>query len=383
MKPPSIRGRSLYFVAAFAFIGTIAATETQSNIFAQTSNRRGTAPASDGVQKKSNTIVRVELLTGPNGAGTVTVDWGKIFEKLGYDLRIRRGTVDDVLDIREQQQGTLRIVTVIGELERDGTITFSDRSFGLNQAAQLGEWLRDLETFGAQGSPKGKPLWGLNEKQFEAAFTILAEPFDVADAEGRSIDEILAAMEFPEELPLRWTTAAKDAVKASREPLTVRHAVNGLTRGTTLAFLLREHGLGMQPLRTPTGTLELAISPLQEGDEYWPIGWPPPGKEFDLAPHMFKPVPVELVEVPLLEVFEAIEERTEVPILVDYYAIGRAKIDLEKIEVSYPNKQTTWSLLLKAVTTPSRLTRLILIDEASTPFVWVTEFRPSKPKRAR
>ncbi|MDA0835813.1 MAG: hypothetical protein O2955_11075 [Planctomycetota bacterium] len=353
-----------------------------AQIFSQTLGRNGTS-ASSSAQKKSNTIVRVELLTGPNGAGTVTVNWGKTFEKLGYDLRIRRGTVDDKLDIREQKQGTLRIVNVIGELEANGTINFIDRSFGLEQAGQLGEWLRNLETFGAQGSPKGKPLWGLNEKQFEAAFTILSQPFDVADANGKSIDDIFAAMEFPKELPIRWTTAAKEAATKRRKPLIAHHTVAGLTRGTTLAFHLREHGFGMQPLRTPTGSLELVISPLQEGEEYWPIGWPPPGRDYDLAPHMFKPVPVELVDVPLLEVFDAIAERTEIPILVDNYVITQAKINLDEINVSYPNKQTTWSLLLKAITTPSKLTRSFLIDEAGTPFVWVTEFRPTKIKRDR
>lgn len=333
--------------------------------------------------KTPKTIVRVELVTDPAGAGTVTVDWGRAFEKLGYNLRIRAAMTGDMLEVREQEQGSLRIVTAVGELERDGTITFSDRKYRLNQAAELGKWLRDLETFGAQGSPKGRPLWGLNEQQFEAVFTTLAEPFDVADAEGKTITSVVAGMSLPDELPIVWSTAAEDYIKRSRESFAVKRSAQKLSRGTTLAFLLRQHGLGMQPLRTPTGAIELVISPLGKGEEFWPIGWPPRTKEFDVAPHMFKPVPVELVEVPLLDVFEAIEERTELPILVDFPTIAAAKIDLAKIEVSYPNKQTTWNVLLKAITTPSRLTRSILVDEAGTPFVWVTEFRPNKPKTTR
>ncbi|MFN0197270.1 MAG: hypothetical protein ACKVT0_11040 [Planctomycetaceae bacterium] len=380
MKSHSVNGLAFSVFVYGIFCSMTTDAWTSNIVRAQDAPASRTKAKPDGKKKKSDTIVRVELLTGRDGAGTATVEWGRAFEKLGYDLRIRRTELEDKLEIDEKQHGPLRQVTAVGRLDRNGAIVFEDRSFTLDQVTQLGEWLRDLETYGAQGSPKGKPLWGLNEEQFQEVFTILAEPIDIADAEGQPLVDVIDAFGLPEELPLQWTTASRELIDSTVKPPVVSRVPSGLSRGTVMAFLLNEHGLGLQPRRTPMGTVEVQISPLSPDDNFWPVGWPVQGKPYSVVPHMFKPLPVELEDVPIAEVFEAIEERAKISILIDRNDLATEGIKLPEINVTYPSKQTTWSVLLKAITNPHRLTREIRIDEAGTPFVWISVLRPGKAK---
>ena len=70
---------------------------------------------------------------------------------------------------------------------------------------------------------------------------------------------------------------------------------------------------------------------------------------------MFEFIPVELEDVKLLDVFDAVSVKTEVPIYIDHYRIEAKPIDLANLRVSHPSRQTTWGLLLKRVTNPAKL----------------------------
>ena len=66
-----------------------------------------------------------------------------------------------------------------------GRIVLPDRTFTRGDGVNLQEWVEELRLYGAQGSPEGKPLWGLSEEQFKAVFTALSEPSPV-DSDGKN-----------------------------------------------------------------------------------------------------------------------------------------------------------------------------------------------------
>jgi len=152
----------------------------------------------------------------------------------------------------------------------------------------------------------------------------------------------------------------------------VRQSTRGITRGTALAMLLNEYGLGFRPLRTPQGKIDLTLEPLSKTSDVWPIGWNFKESRIKTVPGLFKFVPVELDEVPLSDVLRAIEIRTKIPIRVDSYRIRGSGIDMAKIHVTYPRRKTTWSQLIRGVTTSHKLARRYRIDERGHPFIWIT-----------
>jgi hypothetical protein len=90
--------------------------------------------------------------------------------------------------------------------------------------------------------------------------------------------------------------------------------------------------------------------------------------------------PIELTDVELSDVLVAISKLAETPILIDHAELDAKQIDLEKIKVSFPRKMTTWSLALRQLVIPKRLTRELWQDEAGRVFVWITTTRAGRSK---
>ncbi len=70
------------------------------------------------------TRVNVEIFAGAENAGFEAQRWESTFERAGVYLRIRSEMPGDKLSTHEKQLGKLREVTLVGRLERDGSLTF-------------------------------------------------------------------------------------------------------------------------------------------------------------------------------------------------------------------------------------------------------------------
>lgn len=320
----------------------------------------------------TKTILNVELLSAADGGALHAQDWRAVFEQLDVQLTVRRAVLDDKPDIKERTVGTLRYVTVIGQLDRQGRIVFTTASFTRADAARLKEWLDDLKTYGSQGKPDGQPLWGLSKAQFEALYLALSERVDV-ELQGQTLDQAVTALEFPATYPLRWSTAARERLVKLGEQATVRQRVAGFTKATALAIALNDQGFGFRPNRTPAGSIELVIEPQSaDGRELWPIGWPLQQQAPELMPKLFVMTNIELRQESLLDVLEAAAGLTDTPILLNQAELDRRQIDLAALKASHPLKKTTWSLALRAVLVPQKLNREYWQDESGRAFVWIT-----------
>jgi hypothetical protein len=327
-----------------------------------------------------STIVQVELLTGPDGGALTAQDWRSVFEQLDMSLIVRRGVLDDKLEVKERVVGTLRYVTVIGELDRSGRLVFPDRTFARGEGPKLKEWLDELKTYGSQGAPTGKPLWGLNRQQFDKIFAALAVRSEEILLD-RPLPEAIGLLKLPAESPLRWSTAAEDRLKRLPEPPRVRQSLAGYSKGTQLAVLLNDHGFAFRPNRTPGGTLELLVEPqAAEPGNHWPVGWPLQQQAPQALPGLFAMTNIDLDQAALPELLSAAAELTSTPMLIDYAELARRQIDPDQVSLRHPLKKTTWSLALRAMLVPVRLNREYWQDESGRAFVWVTAIGKPRPK---
>ncbi len=341
-----------------------------SQLAAQTLKPRPPTSA-DKKPKATQTKLRFELLTGKSGVGLRAQEWGRIFQQMGIRLRIRRAILDDKPELKERTRGSTRDVTVIGKLERDGRIVFPGKSFTQNDTPKLVEWVKELKTYGAQGSPHGQPAFGLNELQFSRVYDALRQPVS-AKLEGLTLSEAANRLALAEKFPIRHSASAISWLHSQSRQQVVRQTLTGLSKGTALAILLNNQGLGFRPTRTPSGSIEFVVDPLDKTVDRWPIGWPLRGSRLKTAPKLFKMVPVDLDDVPLKDVLYAVSIKSEVPILIDYYRSEAKGIDVTKLKVSVLPKRTSWIQLLRTVTNPNKLTRKLLVDEQGRPFIWVT-----------
>ena len=104
-------------------------------------------------------------------------------------------------------------MTLVGKLERDGSLTFPEHKFARSQSAAFEEWLRELRTYGAQGTPSGKALWGLSREQFEGMTNALATPVE-EEVAGLPFDEAIRTLHLAEQYPFRLSIAAQQTLAA-------------------------------------------------------------------------------------------------------------------------------------------------------------------------
>lgn len=325
--------------------------------------------------------ISVEIYTGRQGVGLPALRWRSVLDDLGIPISIRSVGLGKEPSISETRVGKLRRVVVTGHMDRRGRLIFADREFSPNDAARLRTWLKELQTYGALGSPEGQPAWGLSREQFEALHAVLSRPLETEVA-GLSLEQEISQFAIPDTYPVRYPKLAsrKSARGPERRPA-VRNSPKGFAKGTALAVLLSEYGLGFRPRRTPAGAIEIEIVPLSDENGAWPVGWEPTLPRPETAPRLFTPIPIELKDARLADVLKAVAVRSEVPILIDYHRIEAGEIDLDNLRVSYPPRKSTYSTLLKVATTRHHLTQKLRVDERGEPFVWITTLRPERLQR--
>lgn len=334
-------------------------------------------PAQTGAE---NTLLTIEIMLPPIVGDPLQAQrWGRFFQKLGESSRIRQPLPSDEPEIKEQNRGPIRILTLIGELDRKGTLHFPGKSFTMNDEEEIKAWLNELKVYGAQGSPDGKKFWGLNEVQFGNVVKGVTKAVDFS-TEGKPLGVTIHQLPIEKSLPIVVHPTAKQAYEEATTTI-VKQELQGLSSGTALAVILRDAGFGFRPLRTPAGSIELTVESLTNVQDAWPVGWDiddskPPGQ---VIPNLFKFVKTGFEEAPLGRVLDAIADQTRTPILIDLRHCQQKEIDVETVGVSYPEKQTAWSVILKSVVGQARLHQKYRLDEAGKPFVWVAPFVPYTP----
>jgi hypothetical protein len=372
-----IRGLEPVAFCGFLFFGSLVQAQPRPNLRPADPTIRKLEPSKKSAIK--TTTIEVELLQGAEGGGLYAQQWLKVLEPLNVSLRIHRSVTGDKPDLKERESGTTRSITAIGTLDKSGTISFPGRKFALSDAAKVKEWIEELRAYGIQGSPQGQPLWGLTKEQFGRVYDALLKTVQSETAD-LPLSEVVAALPLPNQYPIRWSDEAKAAVARRGDRNRVRQELKGLSIGTVLAVALGEQGLAYRPNRTPAGEVELLIEPRNPKTEQWPIGWELQNQSFKAAPKLYAMVPVELSDVELSDVLNAISQLSETPILIDYAELDAKQIKLEKIKVSFPLKKTTWTIALRQLLAPQKLVREIWQDEAGHVFVWVTSVRAGRAK---
>jgi len=325
------------------------------------------------------TYVRFEIIA-ERGAGLRAQQWQQAFAKMGVSVRIYSARVQVKQPVSERVVGTLRYVTVKGELDKRGRLICGEKVFGAKDTPKLNEWVRELKTYGAQGSPEGKPVWGLSQSQFQTIYDRLSVAVE-KPVSGTLLNARLAGLPLPTQHPVRMSVAARQWLASPNTQSTsdakpaLVHETRGFSVGTVLALTLSQYGLGFRPLRAPDGRIELAVDPLEKIERAWPVGWdlPKDRTQLQTAPQLFKLFPVELKDVKLLDVLQAVEAQSGVPVWLDAFAVRRVwNLKLEDLRVSFPKKQVSWSQVLRALTIPRKMRQKLVIDERGRPFVWIT-----------
>ena len=326
------------------------------------------------------TDITIEISAGGSGVGLPTLNWKPVFDELGIPVTIQPGNLNGQPETTETNTAGRRHVLVKGGMDRQGTLLFEGHRFTSDEAGKFKAWIAELKAYGAQGSPEGKPAWGLNPEQFNDLFAALTAQL-VDSVTGLSLEEAVKKLAIDPKYPVHSSREAQEHL--GKAPASqVRNTLDGFSKGTALAVILSEQGLGFRPVRSQTGAITIEIVPSSdEPNAIWPIGWDPKLNRPQTVPQMFKLVSIDLKDAPFMDVITGIAVKAELQFLFDYHRIAARQIDLEKLRVSFPARQAAYNTLLRTVTLSNRMNHRIQVDEGAHPFVWISTIEVRSPER--
>ena len=370
----SIKIKITLLIAALGFLGTLP------------SGNDAQAEKKVPISKRLHTELSVDLILPRIQSNPLAGQkWAGIFRDLGVYIRVRQRQANDAVGVEQFIYGTIRRVKVTGQIDRGGNIVLPDKTFRLNEAEKLKEWIKELQLYGAQGAPKGQPLWGMKKAEFKKLYAELAKKVG-HDTSGLSLTESIRLLDLPAEYPLKFTAATRTHLSTLQEQKKlspVKHDLRKFAKGTALAMILRGYSLSFSPRRLPDESIELNIEPYRKANDSWPIGWDPAPlglKRLSLAKKMYQSSVIEIHDMPISMLIPKVHSETELDLYIDPLAITSAGLNLDKLIVNFPRKRTSWSLCLRTVLAQVKLIQQLRVDENNRPFIWVTLF-DSKVKK--
>lgn len=297
--------------------------------------------------------------------------WARLFGDLGvYQVRVRDARAGDKPEI--ETRGQTYVVT--GILSGGGQLTLPGGRFGISDRTKIGEWIENLKTRGTDAIQRpGAPRlpYGLNLQELAQVRSDLrpAVDFSTLKLSRRAVlSGILRQLAFK-------TSVAADIVASVRDDDLVIAELQGMSRGTALAYLLRPAGLAWEIRRgTRTAPLQYVILRGSQSEEPWPIGREPVATLKETCPVLLELVESEVADRPASVAIAAIEERLQVPFLYDRNSLLRHRIDLET-QVNVPRRKSSYARLLGSVLSQAKARYELRVDEAGQPFLWITSIR--------
>jgi hypothetical protein len=327
--------------------------------------------------------VELELATERGVQVTAPHEWLQLLTQVGIDnVRVRgarpgdRPAVQNIGTSERPRYHVTGILTLRNELLlAGGTFSRGDRS-------RLKDYFERLAADGADSLTAPRGMFGLTEKEIEAVFADLAQPIDF-ETEGQLpravIDRLQTAFASKVVVDAEADPALRDATPCADE-------LQGLSAGTGLAIMLRSDGLVLRPDK-PRGQAVVYRIALLENNvltrstlgkttdhelRQWPIGWEPQKPPGAAAPSLLEFLNAEIDGYTLEETLAAISPRLKIPLYLDHAALAAHHIDPAKIQIRLPRTRTFYKRLLDRVLAQARLGSEVRVDEAGTPFLWIT-----------
>ncbi|APZ91126.1 hypothetical protein [Fuerstiella marisgermanici] len=300
-----------------------------------------------------------------------TQKWGGVFYELQQRATFRSGRTGEKTEVKETDRGGQPAVTAIGIMNRNGSITFGDKTFTINDPQPLKEWLQSLEEFGAGGPPNESSTWGLNDKQFAEVLTMLGqrvtEPVALT-----SLDDAVASLQLPAAFTVTPTPAAQARAARMRTDDQPTNDFKGLTKGSVLAITLAQFGLGFRPKAGPGGGYVIEIDVGNESDNMYPVGWQNTEPIVLVVPELAKTTEVELEGANVDALIALLARTLKLPHFYSTYEIAASGTDVSTLTYSRKPGKLTPFRLMKIIGTTFKLGLSLRTDEAGSVFLWVT-----------
>jgi hypothetical protein len=316
-------------------------------------------------------VVQLELV-GDRNVAAAFQEWGKALDKGGIaGVRIHSGEGDMRPAIETAGTPDRPVYNVTGVVVSREEIWLPGGRYRRSEIGRLKAWMDDLAQNGLPSQRPAKVAFGLTQPQYDEVRKALSQPTKFTTlgiARGEAIEKISRQLS----IPLKFQNGSLGELGDDK----VEDELTDLTSGTAMAALLRPAGYCLVP-KNSGGKIELTVVKSQpELKEIWPVGDKPEKSLQELLPKMMEFLPVNVQNVSAATLIAEIGKRLGAPVLYDRVGLARHGIDPAKATVAMPKAKTTYSLALKKLLFQAGLKFEVRVDEAGTPFLWISTVKP-------
>jgi hypothetical protein len=330
--------------------------------------------------------VELEVATEQGVQITAPQEWLQLITAMGIEhVRIRAMRAGDEPRVVDQGKVAGARFHVVGILTRGDQLRLPGRIFSRSDRGQLEDYLAQLAADGAESVTAVRGRFGLTEKEMQAVLAELTQPVNF-ETKGQSLRMVIKGCQSKMGTKFVIDADADGDVQASSP---VVDEVKGISAGTALALVLRGNRLVMRPEKLRGQSVAYRIARLTadelakstigrlSGDEAvamrnWPVGWEFDETPGDVAPTLSEFLNAEIDGYTLAEALAAIEPRAKIPFYVDRAVLKARQIDPTKIQVKLARTRTSYKRVIDRVLAQARLGGQLRVDEAGTPFIWIT-----------
>lgn len=327
--------------------------------------------------------IELELATERGVQITAPQAWLQLFAGLGIDhVRIRGIQSGDEPQATNRGTPQRPNYHVLGILSARDQLRLPGGTFTRGERGKLKDYFDRLAADGAESLTAPVGRFGLTEKEMAAVLADFAQPIDF-ETKGQSLRAVIDRLQPKLAQSFAFDAAAEPTIRAAKP---VADEIKGFTVGTGLAMALRGYALIVRPeklrgqpvaYRIATANAD-AIGQNTIGKtadmeiKYWPIGWELESSPGKTAPSLLESLNAEIDGYTLEEALAAIAPRLKVPMYFDHAALAAHEIDPAKIQVKLARTRISYKRLIDRVLAQARLGSELRVDEAGTPFLWMT-----------
>lgn len=299
-------------------------------------------------------------------------EWGRVFQQLGYSVKFREPRGGENPRIEDQDRDDILSTRVVAAMAADGTIRVGKQKFDTEMTQPLVLALEEIRKHGAKGPPDSSPTWGLTDDQFKDVVQLLAAPVE-KPVELQSSILAIESIGLPANMKMKFTDAARETA-LGRKPVMALETIDlqGFTKGSAIAIVLSQYGLGFRPRYVAAGHFDIEIDRGNESSNLWPIGWKPEQSFSEILPAYFRAIPLDVEDVNINALVGAISEKMAVPYFSSAYALKAKGLDINALKYTRKNDRISPARLLTAVGDKMDLGFDVRVDEAGKMFLWVT-----------
>ena len=353
--------------------------------FGQTDSALKLSPENNETEPERPVVRTVELDVLIQSAPNYRIkaqEWGRLLQELGYTPKFRQPKPGEELRIEDIVQGDRVSVHIVCGMSADGSIRIGRQKFTLADANKLRTFLDELRDYGSGGPPERNPTWGMTEKQLLEVMKLLSEP--IAEVRLESPLVAVESLGLPEGVKLTFADSARERALGRRpESAPEELDLKGCSKGSGMAILLAQYGLGFRPQRIAANRYELQIDVGGETNNLWPAGWKTQETVAKVLPAYLKSIKVDVKDTEISTLLEVLSERLKIPVFQSSFELNSAGKNLDELTYSRDETKIAPSRLLTSIGDKLQLGFDVRVDEGGKLFLWATTAEESAAFRAR